>query len=52
MTRETEIDEIMLYLYKLKDADDAYKRKTSTTHVYTVEERAKIKYFSEMAKAK
>ena len=51
MTRETEIDEIMLNLYKLKDADVAYK-KISVTHDYTIEERAEIKSFSESAKAK
>ena len=46
MTRETEIDEIMLNLYKLKNADDAYK-KISVTHDYTIEERTEIKSFSE-----
>ena len=51
MARETEIDEIMSNLYKLKDANDAYK-KISITHGYTVEERAQIKSFSESAKAK
>ena len=51
MARETEIDEIMSNLYKLKDANDAYK-KISITHDYTVEERAQIKSFSESAKAK
>ena len=51
MTRETEIDEIMSNLYKLKDADDVYM-KISMTYHYTLEEKAEIKSFSEMAKAK
>ena len=51
MTRETEIDEIMSNLYKLRDADDAYK-KISVTYDYTLEKRAEIKSFSVMAKAK
>ena len=41
----------MLNLYRLKDADDAYK-KISIRHDCTVEERAEIKSFSESAKAK